>query len=358
MIPRWALLLISLTAPILAQEPQITPEMNVDSVTLDRWLHSDDPRLIAWAADFARRRHDEKILSQIPVLLEHWPMPPMVGGYEEKAAQCRAILALLDSVIQQNVQIPLSVIETIAENFPAQALLLIQRVPLESSRSILIKWAFSGDGAINGTQSRAAAMILAKNPNSSFVRRVLEGLVQHVTIRIVSPGTAYGGGINSCGDSADSARMPGWPPVYTYRLVDSDSGTGTNFISIVNIGTHNIWAGRYEENSGWGACSNWKPDAAFRHELIAYWLGIEPEEMAWQPYQSLNVVWTTKSAYEREIGAYLEEDRAKMSDTLRRLLDRQFLDEKTTEKTFPQISIRIECDVSPCPLPGVWSSQR
>lgn len=358
MTSRWALVLLCLTAPTPAQEPQTSPEMNVDSVTLDRWLQSGDPRLIAWAADFARRRHDERILSEVPRLLEHWSVPPMVGGNEEQEAQRRAELALLDSVIQENVQIPLSVIETTAENFPAQALLLIQRVPMENSRTILMKWAFPGDGTIKGARSRAAAMILAKSPDSSFVRRVLDGLVQHVTVHIVSPGTGGGGGINSCGDSLGSPPTPGWPLVYTYRLVDSDTGTGTNLISIVNIGTHNIWAGRFEENSGWGECSNWKSDAAFRHELVAYWLGIEPKEMLWQPYQSLNVVWTTKPAYEREVGAYLEEDRAKMSDTLRQLLNRQFLDEKTPEGTFPQISIRIECDVSPCPLPGVWGSRR
>ena len=363
MIIRPALLLLVLTAQILAQEPVVTPDMSVDTASLHRWLHSGDPRLIAWAADFARRRHDGKILAEIPVLLEHWSMPPMAGGYEEQAAQRRAILALLDCLIQENVQVPLPIVEATADEFPAQALLLIQRIPLKSSQSTLMNWVFQRDAPITSTRSRAAAMILAKNPDPEFVYRVLSALVQHVTVRVIPRGTGFGfgSGSTSCGDSFGLPPTPGWPVVYAYYLVQrggSEKEESSDAIPIVQIGTHRMEASRYEENRGWGECTTPQSEADFRQELVAYWLGIEPNKMLWQSEQTFDVVWTTRPAYERDLGAYIEDDRIKMSQTLRKLLDRQLIDEKMIDGSFPQISIKIECDVTPCPLPGIVGSQR
>ncbi|MGD0009131.1 MAG: hypothetical protein ABSE93_11385 [Terriglobia bacterium] len=65
------LFLLALAAALSAQEPLITPETPIDSGTLHQWLYSGDPRLIAWAADFARRRHDAKILAEMPEFLVH-----------------------------------------------------------------------------------------------------------------------------------------------------------------------------------------------------------------------------------------------------------------------------------------------
>jgi hypothetical protein len=95
--------------------------MEVDSSLLQKWLHSGDPRLIAWSADFARRRHDSQIISEIPGVLEHLSMPPVAGGHEEQAPRRRAALALVDTLIQENAQVALPVIELVARMFPAQS---------------------------------------------------------------------------------------------------------------------------------------------------------------------------------------------------------------------------------------------
>lgn len=361
MIFRASILLLCLIAPAFAQDLQITPDMKVDSATLQSWLHSNNPRLIAWAADFARRRHDEVLLSQIRSLLEHWSEPPITGGYEEHAAQRRALLALLDALIQSDTTVSLPVIEGAAERFPAQSVLLIQHIPVETARSILMNWTFEQNGSINGKRARASAMMLARSPDSPFVYNILRGLVQHVTIRIVPPNTGYGGASSTCGDSLVSPPTPGWPAIYTYRLLedtDNSKGEGSNATLVVEIGHHAIYAERREENSGWGECSTPQSDAAFRHELVSYWLGVKPSEMSWQPEQSLDIVWTKESAYEREMGSFLEKDRIRMSSTLLQLRDRRLLDAKMIDGTFPQISISFECDLIPCPLPKVPKSKK
>jgi hypothetical protein len=361
MVFRNVLLLLCMAGPALAQEPQITSEMNVEVGTLHNWLHSGDPRLIAWAGDFARRRHNAEILSEIPGMLEHWSMLPKAGGNVEESAQRRAILNLLDGIIQDNVKVSLPAIERIADVFPAQAVLLIQRLPMEESRLPLMMWAFDGNDSISSVRARTAAMMLAKNPDPDFVSRVLGGFVQHVTIQIVSPKSVLGGmgSGGPCGDSLGTPLEAGWPQVYAYSLFEDDTGrkiSGDGIQPVVEIGRHSISAVRRKESAGWEECSSQQTDAQFRHELIAYWLGVTPSEMQWKPYESTTVKWSTKAAYERELGAWLEADRVRMSGVLQQLRERGLLGENIAYEKFPQISVRIECHLYPCPLRDLSNS--
>ena len=125
-----------------AQGQAITPEMQVDTATLQQWLHRGDPRLAAWAADFARRNHDATILAELPSWLEKWPIP--LGAGDGKSVS--AANAALDALIQENTQVPVSTIEAIAQRFPAPAAILISRLPLSESRSTLGDWTLNNGG--------------------------------------------------------------------------------------------------------------------------------------------------------------------------------------------------------------------
>jgi hypothetical protein len=108
----WVLFLFFLFLSVMAealfaQEPLITAETSVDYGILHQWLHSSDPRLIAWAADFARRTHAAKIVADMPELLEDWTVPQVFGDDESQAAQRRAVTAVLDTLIQENPRVPI-----------------------------------------------------------------------------------------------------------------------------------------------------------------------------------------------------------------------------------------------------------
>jgi hypothetical protein len=64
-------------------------------------LHSGDPRLIAWAADFARRNHDQKIIGEMPALLEHCPFRWAYGGH--KSQSVAAVTAVLDMLRSKTI---------------------------------------------------------------------------------------------------------------------------------------------------------------------------------------------------------------------------------------------------------------
>jgi hypothetical protein len=145
------LFLLVLATVLNAQEPLVTTEKTVDNAILHQWLHGGDPRLIAWAADFARRNHNSEIVAEMPEILEHWTLPSAIGGDEyplgsitagrgSQAAQRRAVLAILDTLIQENTKVPVAAIDAIAPSFPAQASILIAQLPLSDSRSTLENW--------------------------------------------------------------------------------------------------------------------------------------------------------------------------------------------------------------------------
>jgi hypothetical protein len=97
-----ALCLFVLIAVVQAQEPVITPDTLVDSATLHQWLYSNNPRLIAWAADFARRNHDATLVAQMPGWLESWPMPSAYDeaswpAQQERGLAARPVLAVAQS---------------------------------------------------------------------------------------------------------------------------------------------------------------------------------------------------------------------------------------------------------------------
>lgn len=339
------------TSTVRAQEfPEITPDTPVDTATLHTWLLSLDPHLIAWAADFARRRHDAQIVSEIPPVLEQWSLPVLVDSYQESSSHRRVVLALLDTLIQENATVPLNVIESVSRQFPAQALILIKRLPAGSTRPTLMTWTFGTDDQIAGRQARAAAMLLSEAPDPEFVARVVRRAEQDLTVELVSTaGMGFGsGGISvGCGDGGGMPPEPRWPAVFVYRLREADAPRASaNELAVAQVGSHSITAERRDVNEPTGECSSDLPDATFRHELMAYWLGVSPADMKWQPAESHTIVWTTQAAYESELGTVTEQQRIKMLDSFERLHERDLL-EPLPE---PRVMVRVDCRIDPCPL--------
>ncbi len=343
------LLFGSLSLVAVSQQPEITPDTPVDTTTLQKWLHSGDPRLIAWAADFARRNHDATIINDIAPLLEYWTMPPTGGGPRFQEYQHRAVAAMLDALIQENAAPSISVVRSLGDEFPAQALILIKRIAAGEAQPTLWNWAFDRNGSIRDRRARAAAMLLAKTPDPSFVTEVVRLAEQHLTVQILSQtNRGYGGGVSSsCGDSMGQGAHPDWPVVYAYELKEYDADAPRDQIQIAQIGSYAITALRHDAD-GHGDCFHDLSEARFRHELIAYWLGMKPHDMPWQPEESAGIVWTTKAAYESELGHIVEQQRFKMMDTVERLHERDLLEPHLGRE--PRLVVSIECHVDPCPL--------
>ena len=340
------------------QQPVITPDTSVDSGTLHQWLHSGDPRLISWAADFARRRHDAKIIAEMPALLEHWAIPAMMDK-ESQSSQRRAVTAVLDTLIQENVQVSIPAIETVAESFPAQAVILIGRLPLDASRTTLNDWTYEATGPWGGrTLARIAFMMLAKDPKPEIVGRVVAESEEELQ---VFAGSGDAGesvvALGACGDYVGRDVSSGWPQIYTYVLVENDPQTKT--LSVIDLDGDRIASRRFEENRGWGSCYGvaWL-NSATRHRLIAYWLGVHEKDMLWQPVERAAIRWTNQAAYEQQLGALVEAQRKKLQATVTSLQQRGLLREGQAVTltggnivpAVPRLIVHVQCDIEPCPL--------
>jgi len=355
------MLLLTMTSAAFAQPPLITSETAADSSILAQWLHSGDPRLIAWAADFAHRMHDAKIVAEMPALLEHWAIPQVIGDADSQAAQRRAVTAVLDTLIQENVQVPIPAIDAVAELFPVQAAILIGRLPLSESRVTLDDWTYGETGTWTGrTLARIASMMLAKDPGPSrviwnqkdvgFVASVVAAAEEELQITVASTKTSHeGGGGATCGYSMKRNLVRGWPQVYAYGLVEDDPQE--NAPVLVDLDGDRIVSIRAEENGGWGSCHGvqWL-DPSTRHRLIAYWLGIKEKEMLWQPVEGFTIVWTGTAAYQRRLGEITEGQREKLHATVEALRQRGFLTEDEAATVAPRLIVTVQCEIKPCPL--------
>lgn len=352
------LLLLAMTGTAPAQLPVITSETPVNSNLLQQWFHSGDPRLIAWAADFARRTHDTQIMTEMSSWLEHCPIPPPTYGNEPQSAQQRAVITVLDALIQENVQVPIPAIEAVAPSFPSQAIILIGRLPLAESRSTLNDWTYGDTGDWGGRiLARVASMMLAKDPESikahesSFVPRFVAASEEDLKVSVKSdsnlnPYTFSG----TCGDALGRKNPPGWPQIFTYFL-DENNPQAMNAPAVIDLHGDRIVYMCIQEDGGWGSCGGLQLlNPVTRHRLIAYWLGIRPKEMTWQPEKHATIVWTNKAAYEQQLGALVEVEREKLQATVNALYQRGILTENQTVTAAPKLIVTIKCDIQPCPL--------
>jgi hypothetical protein len=355
------LLLLALASALLAQEPLITPETRVDYGILHHWLNGTDPRLIAWAADFARRRHDTKVIAEMPALLEHWSIPHAYDGGESQASQRRAVAAVLDTLIQAKAQVPIPAITAVAEFFPAQATILIARLPLSESRATLDDWTLElTGGGSGGTLARVASMMLAKDPGRSrsfwnqeqmgFVASVIAASEMDLRITVSSDHSVRGlGGTGGCGDFIGRALAPGWPQVYIYDLVENDPQAPAPIV--VDLDGDRIASRRFEENRPWGSCNGVERlDPSTRHRLIAHWLGVQEKDVSWQPVEGFTIMWTEKAAYQRRLGEITEAQREKLHATVEALRQRGLLTDGEAATVSPRLIVTVQCEIDPCPL--------
>jgi len=341
---RVLLLVFTLLGVASAQQVSITPDMPVNSGLLQQWLGSGDARLIAWAADFAGRTEDLTVLAELPGLLEKWTAG---GGIDGEA---RDVVTVLDTLIQQKVAVPMTTVRAIALRLPAQAAILISRVPLSESRETLIGWTYETTGRSRPELARIASMMLAREPEPGFVAGVVAASEETLAIVVRDTPGGRGPGMGAaCGDSLGVRKPDGWPALHSYLLEENDHDVSA--LAVVDLDGDFIAARRVEEGRGWGSCYGVRPlDAETRHRLLAHWLGVPERNMAWQPVESRSIIWTDKATYEKEVGALVEAEREKLAETVARLRQVNLLTGGQADYALPRLIVTVSCDIRPCPL--------
>lgn len=357
-LSRFVLLVLLFPPSVLqAQMPLITPTMPVDTATLHLWLNSNDPRLVAWAGDFARRNHDKQILAEIVDFLRKQEIPKEDTQNKSEIERRLAASSLLDALIEEKVDVPMDMVEAIATPFPTQAAVLVSRMPLYRSHKTLEKWV---DEENMPLLRRLSAMLLAKDPKSShgywnhqqvgFVASIVGGMKPRLLIT-VTDGSPQGSYL-ACGIISGSERrnLNNWPTLYTYVISEYPEEEKPP-ITLVQLGESALYAARLQGESSDYRNGFDQLNPATRHKLIAYWLGVKDREMPWQTTEGATIDWKNLASYEEEKNRLAALQNAKIRATIEQLHKRGLMTEEETRKIAPTLTLEIECDIDPCPIP-------
>ena len=260
-----------------------------------QWLHSGDPRLIAWSATLALRNHDLAPIIQMPALLQTWT--PLLGD-AKRSFKVRSGATPRDRSHPRRPHPGTDPRHAPRHQRPSPAIspprpaILINRLPLSESQTTLHDWTYGATGAWNSRLlARIGAMMLAEksdpHPDPQFVAEIVAAAEENLQIDITSgSGGELSGMGPACGDSLGHPLTPGWPKVFVYSLEESNSFQLNGTTTLLEIDSDRIGYRRYVENEGHGSCSGVDYlNPVTRHRLIAHWLGVGPSRNDVAPHR-------------------------------------------------------------------------
>ena len=336
-----AIAFCALAWPGTAQNGSITTKTKATSSQIRGWLASDDPRLVAWGAYFARENADDSAIAPMQELVEQWKAPEDAAD-PEALAQSDAMAEVLDALIQRGKTVSAEGLQVIAETFPTQAEILAARLPIDEATPLLENWYGKRGDDKYFTHARIAAMLLAKAPPPGFAATVLAEAEEQYFISVYDPGTGGGfGGSASCCGAALPRRKSDWPPLYQYRL--RENGTEPNEPLVVEAGGDRVTYQCKEVGEGSGSCGGLRPlDNQTRHALLAEMLGIKKNAMPWKPWQRDSIEWEGQSVFETELREIVDGEEARLQSTVDDLYAEGLLAFEEAGSVRPKLVVHID----------------
>jgi hypothetical protein len=316
--------------------------------TIESWLLSGNPRLVAWGAHDTRMAHDRYLAPDLLSLASRWqPLAPQAiddSNHTELSQQQMderdAMAAVLDALIQMKVPVPADTLRNLAPDFGNDVAVLLSRMPPEEAESVSFDFYRSPPEHGRGIQYVSAAL-LALHPVPGFAADLLANLSVHATIFVVAPDTgAIGSGHcdGACGPSSDLSRE-GWPLIGQYAL--SKQKTDGAFLLVAGVDP--IYATRREsahylgEGCGMGVYLG----SGERLRLIAEMLGLTPEEIPWQTEVSKSVEFQSVEQFNHAVLDFVEEQQQKYRATVTAMAAHGLLTSSEAEQSLPKLELEL-----------------
>lgn len=347
----FALVAISTTAIVHTQQSSDITVATIPSTEQVRaWLRSGDPRLIAWGAYFASKNHDPKAASIMLDLAERSAarLPnPVPGTYNGDAMS-----EILYALIQRNEIVPPKLLAAIATSYPDQAVILVSRLPIANSTSLLEKWYYSGE-AVNDSQvdapslnlkflARIAGMLLAKAPPPGFAANVLAKSQEHLQVYVVSNGEFGSGGSAGamCGDGGGGLPPRGWPMLFFYEL--DENKLKTNDPLLIEAGGDRITWQLLPITAGHGSCFGVRSlNDETRYHLLAAMLGLQAKDMPWKLQQEDNIVWTSNEKFLLDLQTDIAAEEIEFDATVDDFYEKGLLTNAEASSVRPKLSVTV-----------------
>jgi hypothetical protein len=145
---------------------------------------------------------------------------------------------------------------------------------------------------------------------------------------------------SSCGDSIGGQPKPGWPESFFYLLEENNHSADS---LLIESGGDRITWRRISRHGGWGSCFSIQPlNAGTRHHLLAEMLGISDKSMPWPTQQSIDITWENREQFQRELGAVIDTEDAKLRQTAEDLHARNLLTAEEAKEAIPKLAVTIK----------------
>jgi hypothetical protein len=365
-ITRFSLVILFLTSSSLLGEAQIfstssdiTTDSKPDAELILKWLGSNNPRLVAWGAYFARESNEQAAVAPMVQLVERWA-PPDKDKDTEGQEKLDAMAEALDALIVVGWKPSLTALQAIESSFPAQTAVLASRLSNAEMLPLLQSWYARRKGFhFLPALPRIAAMRLAAGPPPGFAASVLAETEVSLSVSVRTTDDLkriwWDTSSGNCGQFEYASR-PDWPPIFRYGLLEQYQPT--TLMLVVEFAGDRITYARSSHDSGWGSC--YEPrglnDEIWYH-LIAGMLGVDKKELPWQRKKSISIDWSSDKQYLSEFLTQIALEDAAFQSTVNGLYAKGFLTKEEARSIRPELSITVFDDrkpaENPLPLPKI-----
>jgi hypothetical protein len=313
--------------------------------TIDAWLRSDNPRLVAWGAHDALITGDRHFVSQLLTLASQWqPVSTESENKRDKLVspeqkdQREAMAGVVDALVQMNVPVPADTLRALAPDFGNAAAILLTRMPPDDAEPLALDFYHSTSSHEYGLQF-VSATLLAQRPPQGFAADLLKSITVRAEINVTRPDSpGFGGG--SAGDCFRAEEIPrkDWPATGQYMLSkQKDDGA----VLVVN-GVDPIYATRDQSTIYLAdTCRSVYFGPNERHDLIAEMLDISPDSMSWQTQTETSIEYVSKEQFDFALRRFIDDLEEKYRATANALTARSLISAVEVAQALPKMQVTI-----------------
>ena len=313
--------------------------------TIQYWLVSNQPRMVAWGAWDAGLAKDSGAIPELLNLANAWqPSADAEASSDGETSSPQsderdAMADVLDALLQMNVQVPANTLRSIAADFPNQTAIFLARMPDQESADVRMDF-FHDSGWRLARLKYVSAALLALHPPPGFALDLMSGTVVRADVTVMLPGAlAFGQG--SAGDCASELEpdRSGWPQIANYRLSSKAQGGDGELVGGIDpvYFSRELLPGLEAQTCG--------ADVALtderRRRLIAEMLGVKPEEIPWQVDPAKTIGFKSQAQFEKELLAFIGKEQEKERRTATALADHSLIMPGDVSDALPEFEIIV-----------------
>jgi hypothetical protein len=317
--------------------------------TMESWLLSGDPRLVAWGAHDILVSRNQNLTGDLLTLANGWqPLSQQPSGSSpqpelssEQKDERDAMAAVLDALIQMNVAVPADTLRRLSPDFGNDVVILLARLPAEESGALSFELYRSPPEHGYALQYVSAAL-LAQHPPPGFAADLLANIHVRANVWVVLPGSE-GFGVGGGGSHCVSPELPreDWPAIGQYAL-SKQKGDGA---SLVVGGVDPIYATRKESTRFLGDDSVMSMGVYLgpgeRLRLISEMLGVSPGALKWQTAPQTTIEFASLPQFDAALRAFVDEQQEKYRATADALVARDLMAPEEADESLPELELNL-----------------